>query len=63
MPRTMSTISLFSASSFFCSSSFSRACCSAILALTFSISASIFALLLIAIFKNPPLSIKFAVGI
>ena len=31
MPRTMSTISLFSASSFFCSSSLSRACCSLIL--------------------------------
>ena len=48
MPRTMSTISLFSASTFFCSSSFNRACCSEILALTFSISASIFALLEIA---------------
>ena len=43
MPRTMSTISLFSASSFFCSNSFSRACCSLILALTLSISAWIFA--------------------
>ncbi|EQK61832.1 hypothetical protein C676_0470 [Clostridioides difficile F548] len=51
MPRTMSTISLFSASSFFCSKSFSRVCCSAILALTFSISASIFALLVTAISK------------
>ena len=52
MPRTISTISLFSASSFFCSSSLSRAYCSAILALTFSISASIFALFVIAISKN-----------
>ena len=49
MPRTISTISLFSAASLFCSSSLSRACCSAILALTFSISASIFALFVIAI--------------
>ena len=52
MPRTISTISLFSASSFFCSSSLSRACYSLILAVTFSISASIFALFVIAISKN-----------
>ena len=44
----MSTISVFSASIFFCSSSFSRACCSVLLALTFSISVWIFALLLVA---------------
>ena len=49
MPRTMSTISLFSASSFFCSSSLSRACCSLILALTLSISAWIFMLFAVAI--------------
>src|SRR5699024_8873732 len=49
MPRTMSTISSFSASRCFCSSSFSRACCLLILALTLSISAWIFWLLLAAI--------------
>ena len=49
MPRTMSTISSFSASRCFCSSSFSRACCSLILTLTLSISAWIFWLLLAAI--------------
>src|SRR5699024_9728904 len=49
MPRTMSTISLFSASCLFFSSSLSRACCSLILALTLSISAWIFWLLLAAI--------------
>src|SRR5699024_2637877 len=49
MPRTMSTISLFSASCLFFSRSLSRACCSLILALTLSISAWIFWLLLTAI--------------
>ena len=59
MPRTMSTISLFSASSFFCSSSLSQACCSEILALTLSISAWIFMLFAVAINISCTFIIKF----